>query len=93
MTSAADKKYWFRAKRYGWGWGLPQKWQGWVSFGLFIAVWLGALAFFLPVDDQDMSMQDATAFVTIVVLDAAALVYVSFKHGEPPKWRWGKKEK
>lgn len=22
--------YWFPAKRYGWGWGLPSSWQGWV---------------------------------------------------------------
>ncbi|HTS17465.1 MAG TPA: hypothetical protein VMP11_07825 [Verrucomicrobiae bacterium] len=25
-----DKRVWFRAKRYGWGWGLPCAWQGWV---------------------------------------------------------------
>lgn len=24
------KKIWFPAKRYGWGWGLPVTWQGWV---------------------------------------------------------------
>jgi len=27
-----DNNYWFRAKRYGWGWGLPITWQGWVVF-------------------------------------------------------------
>ena len=32
-------QYWFPAKRYGWGWGLPQTWQGWVAF----VVWLAAL--------------------------------------------------
>lgn len=24
------QKYWFSDKRYGWGWGLPSAWQGWV---------------------------------------------------------------
>ena len=24
------EKYWFPAKRYGWGWGLPSTWQGWI---------------------------------------------------------------
>jgi hypothetical protein len=24
------KNYWFRAQRYGWGWGLPLTWQGWI---------------------------------------------------------------
>jgi hypothetical protein len=36
---SADNRYWFRAKRYGLGWGLPCSWQGWA----FFVVWLGAL--------------------------------------------------
>jgi hypothetical protein len=31
--------YWFPAKRYGWGWGLPRVWQGWavmVVFGMLV---------------------------------------------------------
>ena len=36
---SAETRYWFRAKRYGWGWGLPCSWQGWV----FFLIWLGAL--------------------------------------------------
>ncbi len=27
--------YWFPAKRYRWGWGLPSVWQGWVVMGIF----------------------------------------------------------
>jgi hypothetical protein len=27
-----EKHYWFRAKRYGLGWGLPCSWQGWAFF-------------------------------------------------------------
>ena len=26
----SDHNYWFPAKRYGWGWGLPISWQGWI---------------------------------------------------------------
>ena len=27
----SDKpKYWFPAKCYGWGWGPPSTWQGWI---------------------------------------------------------------
>jgi hypothetical protein len=85
-----EKDYWFKAKRYGWGWGLPQTWQGWVSFGVFIAVWLWALNMLVPADEKGISHSRAILFVIIMVLDVAGLVYVSFKHGEPPKWRWGK---
>jgi len=28
-VSSGDR-YWFPARRYGWGWGLPTAWQGWV---------------------------------------------------------------
>ena len=31
-----DSRYWFPAKRYGWGWGLPATWEGWaVMAGFF----------------------------------------------------------
>ena len=34
-----DGRYWFRAKRFGLGWGLPCSWQGWT----FFLIWLGVL--------------------------------------------------
>ncbi len=35
-TPASEEKVWFPAKKYGWGWGLPCTWQGW----LVAALWL-----------------------------------------------------
>src|ERR1043166_6380357 len=33
------KQYWFRAKRYGWGWGMPATWQGWaLLLGYFVLI-------------------------------------------------------
>jgi hypothetical protein len=33
-------------KRYGWGWGLPAAWQGWVALAVFLGlVAAGALMF------------------------------------------------
>ena len=38
-TEANDRpRYWFPAKRYGWGWGLPAVWQGWVVLVGFIGL-------------------------------------------------------
>jgi hypothetical protein len=31
-------EYWFPAKRYGWGWGPPRVWQGWVVLAIFFAL-------------------------------------------------------
>jgi len=31
-------KYWFPAKRYGWGWRPPRAWQGWLVLVAFVAL-------------------------------------------------------
>ena len=36
--SDETKRYWFPAKRYGWGWGPPATWQGWAVLILWLAV-------------------------------------------------------
>ena len=30
-----NKKLWFRAKRYGWGW-YPCSWQGWAVLAMYV---------------------------------------------------------
>jgi hypothetical protein len=37
-------RYWFAAKRYGYGWGLPLTWQGWLVYAGWFAVLFGGLA-------------------------------------------------
>jgi hypothetical protein len=41
-----DKRYWFpvRPASNGWGWGLPQVWQGWVILVGFLVLLIGGLA-------------------------------------------------
>ena len=80
----ADKRqYWFPAKRFGWGWGLPCVWQGWgVLATYFCLILLGAIAV-LPV-------YGAPAFVAYTGLLSLLLVAICWLTGEPPRWRWGK---
>ena len=92
MAKKDDKQYWFKAKKYGWGWGLPITWQGRLSFLVFILVWLLAILLILGTADETAHSNSSIAlFIGIVVLDVLALLYVSFRYGEPPKWRWGGK--
>jgi hypothetical protein len=42
-----ERKYWFPAKRYGWGWGIPCTWQGWLVMAGFVGL-LVAGSFLLP---------------------------------------------
>ena len=80
-----EKTVWFAAKRYGWGWGLPCAWQGWVIF----AVWLGLVAgtAFLM-----MPAHLALWIASTAVLSTALFVVCLIK-GETPRWRWGDRDR
>jgi len=81
----ADTRYWFPAKRYGWGWGLPVAWQGW---GV-LAAHLGLLILGFALIDLDTN---ALGFLLYVGAITAALLMVCWLKGEPPRWRWGDRE-
>jgi hypothetical protein len=77
-----EKKIWFPAKKYGWGWGPPVCWQGWVVLALYVvSISLGA--FFLPPDEHP------AGFITSVVVLSILLTFVCWLKGEKPGWRWG----
>jgi drug/metabolite transporter (DMT)-like permease len=77
-----DPRYWFPAKRYGWGWGLPATWQGWAVLIAFVGLVAGG-AFLLP------PRKVLAAFLAYVAVLVVALVAVCWLKGEPPRWRWG----
>ncbi len=34
--SLPKEKAWFPAKRYGYGWGIPRRWQGWLVLCIYL---------------------------------------------------------
>lgn len=78
----SDSAYWFPAKRYGWGWGLPVAWQGWLVMAAFVGL-IVAGAFLFPPGKH------LAAYLLYVVVLVAALTGVCWWKGEPPRWRWG----
>jgi len=83
------KKPWFRAKRYGYGWGLPATWQGWV---VFIAYLVFVVWDFLRIDRYSNSVSDTLRpYIIQLFLASLVLVAICYLTGEKPKWRWGKK--
>ena len=79
---SSEKKYWFPAKRYGWGWGIPSSWQGWVVLCAFVALLaLGALV--VPPDRQP------GWYLGFVGVCSVVLIAVCWLKGESPRWRWG----
>lgn len=75
--------YWFRAKRYGWGWGLPLAWQGWVVLSIYgVAVLAG-----IPLL---RTTRGTAVYVAYVMACSAVLTLVCWLKGEPARWRWGR---
>ena len=70
------RKYWFRAKRYGWGWGLPLTWQGWAVFVGWFAVFICATVYFIP--------RRPVAYMVFTLLMGLLLVMICYVTGEPP---------
>ncbi|HEY8228854.1 MAG TPA: hypothetical protein VIG31_00195 [Rhodanobacteraceae bacterium] len=76
------RQYWFPAKRYGWGWGLPVVWQGWaVLIGYLVAVTL--IASWVP------PHADPESFLGLLVAVTLLLGLIVWRKGEPPDWHWG----
>jgi hypothetical protein len=79
-----DPKYWFPAKRYGWGWGLPRTWQGWVVIVSFALLIILGKDLFPP-------KYDLVAFIIYVLALILGLTTICWYKGEPLGWRWGKR--
>ncbi len=77
-------RYWFPAKTYGWGWGLPSTWEGWLVLLAYLTLLPIAVVLFPP--DKHMP-----GFLASVFGLSTVLIAICFWKGEPPKWRWGGK--
>lgn len=75
-------RYWFPAKRFGWGWGPPSTWQGWVVLIAFIALALAGPLLFPPVNRLPFLL----LYFLLVTL---GMLGICLWKGEPPRWRWG----
>jgi hypothetical protein len=72
---------WFPAKRYGYGWSFPRRWQGWaVMLGYFAAL-AGAKAY---------AQDNVALLITCVSVLTAAIIAICIWKGEAAGWRWGK---
>jgi len=76
-----ENRYWFPAKRYGWGWGPPRTWQGWVVLTIWLAAIAAAARLLMP--------DHLLAFLGFNLIMVVLLLLICYAKGEPPIWRWG----
>jgi hypothetical protein len=80
--SEEEPEYWFPAKRYGWGWGPPIRWQGWVVLVSWLIAFFSGVAYFIA---RRSLLHVAFASGMVVVL-----LIICYWKAEPPRWRRGK---
>lgn len=78
--------FWFPIKQYGWGWGLPVCWQGWVVFLAYLALIIGGLNYF---GAQRAPVSSALIFCAVLTIIFVAIVII--KGERPVRWRWGRR--
>lgn len=70
---------------YGIGWGLPVTWQGWVVLLAYLILTVSG-AFLI-----EQSPGLIIPYIIYVFLLTVILLFICWKKGEKPKFRWGKK--
>ena len=75
--------YWFPAKRYGWGWGFPVRWQGWAVLALYLGSMYWAIRYFPPRDSV------VGLVLWLLVASIVMIAVVVWKGERPVGWRWG----
>ena len=82
--TAKDKRYWFGAKRYGYGWGLPITWEGWAVLALWVATFLCGRRYLVP--------RNIYAHLAFAAAMGGLLLSICYAKGQPPRWRFGNRD-
>jgi hypothetical protein len=80
VMNADTRRYWFRAKRYGLGWGLPLAWQGWAVYVSWLLITPIGLRFLTP-----RSTLGRWYFIAAML---TLLIVICYWKGEPTGRRW-----
>lgn len=76
-------KKWFTMKHHGWGW-VPISLEGWLVVLGFI--WY---IYFIS-KDLVKDVPIPTDYWTKLIIGIIVLIFISYKKGPAPRWRWDK---
>jgi hypothetical protein len=75
--------HWFAAKRYGYGWGLPVRREGWVVLVAYAVLLLAGIFLFRS------ALGEKGLVIYIVALTGVLVAVIAAKGERPLRWRWG----
>lgn len=77
--------YWFKRRRYGWGW-TPATWQGWsLTLAMVVLIVLPAI-----LAGQYGSRGHSVAYIVYVIVVIVVFIVIVEAKSPAPRWRWGK---
>lgn len=80
-----NKKIWFKAKTFGWGW-YPVNLKGWLVTLLYVTA---ITVNFVNIDKFSHSVSDTLInFAVPFIVNTIFLLIICYAHGERPKWSW-----
>ena len=83
------RRFWFRAKTYGWGW-TPASWEGWAVTLADLAAILGWCGYLFSHPALRARSDNLLITLVPILLAVAILILICWLKGERPRWRWGK---
>ena len=70
---------WFARKKFGLGWGMPRRWQGWLVYAGYLLLIVGPAPVILE--------RSQTLYFGYAVVVTVLLVFVLLLKGERSLWR------
>jgi uncharacterized membrane protein YhaH (DUF805 family) len=84
-----EKKKWFKAKTYGWGW-VPATKEGWIILHVYVGVVILRAIHLRPMFDTASSF--VFRYLAEVIILTMVFIGICYLTGEKPEWRWGEKK-
>lgn len=81
-------KYWYKRRRYGWGWA-PVTWQGWSVVVACLGAIIVAAMVLLGDEPHNTWTADSWTFLGVAAIILCILLASGYARGPRPKWRWG----
>lgn len=78
------KRMWFTMKHHGWGW-VPITWEGWASIAVMMTIVISAAT------KYEAGLITQQNFTLWLIGSVVGIIYVGYKKGPAPRWRWDKK--
>jgi hypothetical protein len=82
-------KYWFKSKKFGWGF-VPISWEGWITT-LMLLVLVQLSAYLNNIFSDQITYKDTLSFLfDSILIILVTMPFFTNRCQDKPRWRWGK---